>query len=193
MAAGGAAAGDAVAGGDERTANLLGALALSLTDRTVEAIAAAGGRSGAGAAALSALHHFLDGPSIDRLRQVLGLTSSGTVRLVDRLEQDGYVRRESGADGRATLVRLTPAGERAARAVTDARTRVLADALAALSPGDRGRLADLISPVLAGLVRGPGATRWLCRLCDLGACGRAEGRCPVANEAAARYGGPARG
>jgi DNA-binding MarR family transcriptional regulator len=178
-------------GGGERTANLLGALALSLSDRTVDAITAAGGRSGAGAAALSALHHFLDTPSIDRLRQVLGLTSSGTVRLVDRLVEDGYVRREAGVDGRTTLVRLTPAGEQAARAVTQARARVLADALAVLSPEDRDRLADLISPVLAGLVRGPGATRWLCRLCDLGACGRSEGRCPVANEAAARYGATA--
>ena len=39
--------------------------------------------------ALSALHHFLDAPSVDLLRQVLGLTSSGPVRLLDRLHAAG--------------------------------------------------------------------------------------------------------
>jgi hypothetical protein len=37
-------------------------------------------------------------------------------------------------------------------------------------------------------MRGPGATRWMCRLCDLDACGRADGSCPVERAAAARYG-----
>jgi DNA-binding MarR family transcriptional regulator len=171
----------------DRAANLLGALALALTDRTTEAVAAATGHAETGAAALSALHHFLDGPSIDRLRQVLGLTSSGTVRLVDKLEQAGYVRRGAGTDGRTTVVRLTPAGRRMARKVSVARGQVLGGALGALDADDRDRLAELIGRVLAGMVRPPGATRWMCRLCDLAACGRSEGRCPVANEAAARY------
>jgi DNA-binding MarR family transcriptional regulator len=172
----------------ERAANLLGALALALTDRTTAAIAAATGHAETGAAALSALHHFLDGPSIDRLRQVLGLTSSGTVRLVDKLEQAGYVRRGAGTDGRATVVRLTPAGRRMARKVSAARGQVLGAALDPLDPAERDRLTELVSRVLAGMIRPPGATRWMCRLCDLAACGRSKGRCPVANEAAARYG-----
>ena len=50
---------------------------------------AAAGQSESAAAALSALLHFLDRPSVDLLRQVLGLTSSGTVRLVDRLAESG--------------------------------------------------------------------------------------------------------
>ncbi len=83
---------------------------------------------------------------------------------------------------------VTPAGQRTARQVSKARTRVLTDAVDALPPADRDRLADLISPMLAAMVRGPGATRWLCRLCHIQACGRSEGRCPAANEAAARYG-----
>ena len=51
------------------------------------------------APALSALLHFLDRRTVDLLRQVLGLTSSGTVRLVDRMAESGYVRR--GPDRRA--------------------------------------------------------------------------------------------
>ena len=69
-----------------RAGNVLGALALGLTDRMTTG-------SASDAAALSALHHFLRDPSIDLVRQVLGLTHSGTVRLVDRLAADGLVRR----------------------------------------------------------------------------------------------------
>src|SRR5262249_56867933 len=90
-----------------------------------EAMAAAGGRPESGAAALCALLHFLDRPSVDRLRQVLGLTSSGTVRLVDKLAESGYVRREPGADGRSVSVVLTGQGRRAAHRVPDSRAAAL--------------------------------------------------------------------
>src|SRR5918996_673413 len=101
-------------------ANVLGALALVVTDRTSDAIAEAAGQSVTGAAALSALHHFLDRPTIDRLRQVLGLTPSGTVRLVDRLAEAGYVVRGPGSDGRSRTVTLTAEGRRAAERVAQA-------------------------------------------------------------------------
>jgi DNA-binding MarR family transcriptional regulator len=158
-----------------RAGNVLGALALALTDRMTTG-------SPSDAAALSALHHFLRDPSIDLLRQVLGLTHSGTVRLVDRLAADGLVRRAAGADARTTVVRLTAAGRRAARRVSDTRATALGDALGALSAAEQEQLADLAGRVLVGLRRGAGATRWTCRLCDTTACGRLEGRCPVAGE-----------
>jgi rubrerythrin len=72
--------------------------------------------------------------------------------------------------------------------VTAARAAVLEEALAALSPAERRDLARLAARVLDGLVRHKLAreaesTRWICRLCDTDACGRAEGRCPAANAA----------
>lgn len=167
-------------------ANVLGALALVVADRTSDAIAAASGQSETAGAALSALHHFLDRPPIDLLRQVLGLTPSGTVRLVDRLVDAGYVTRGPGTDGRSRSVILTAEGRRAAERVARARADVLGAALAGLSVGERATLHALLGRVLASFVRGPGATRWVCRLCDTGACGRAEGLCPAANAAAAR-------
>ena len=173
--------------GLDRAANLLGALALVVADRTGDAIGGAAGQSTTAATALSALYHFLDRPSVDRLRQVLGLTSSGTVRLVDRLVEAGHVRRESGTDGRSTVVVLTAAGRRAARKVAAARAEVLGEALAGLTPDERRALEGLTSRVLVGLMRGPGATRWMCRLCDTHACGRERGECPVANAARERY------
>jgi DNA-binding MarR family transcriptional regulator len=172
----------------DRTGNILGALSLAVTDRTADAAGDAVGLSESAATALSALYHFLDEPSVDRLRRVLGLTPSGTVRLVDRLEDAGYVARRPGRDGRSVSLRLTAAGRRAARRVSDARAEVLEEALADLAPDERDALDALISRALVRFIRGPGATRWMCRRCDMYACGRDAGRCPVANAARERYG-----
>jgi DNA-binding MarR family transcriptional regulator len=148
----------------------------------VEAVDEASGSSGATAAALSALLHFLEEPTIDLLRRVLGLTSSGAVRLVDRLEAAGWVQRvPSRDDGRATSVHLTSAGRRAAIAVTRARGDVLELTLGVLSPEERETFEALASKVLVGMTRGPGAVRWICRLCDMDACGWREGGCPIRN------------
>jgi DNA-binding MarR family transcriptional regulator len=175
-------------GGPDQTANLLGALSLVIADRMADAMAEAGGRPESGAAALSALLHFLDRPAVDQLRQVLGLTSSGTVRLVDRMAESGYVQRGPGADGRSTSVSLTAIGRAAAEQVAAARAGVLLGALGGLSPAERETLRELMSKMLAGLIRGPGAVRWMCRLCDTGICRGAEGGCPVGNAVRARYG-----
>jgi DNA-binding MarR family transcriptional regulator len=167
-----------------RAANVLGALALVLTDRMADAVEDAAAQAESGATALSALVHVLPpDPSIDLLAQVLGLTHSGTVRLVDRLERAGQVRRGAGRDGRSTAVRLTAAGRRAATRVTTARTGQLSAALAVLTGDEQEQLAGLAGRVLAGLRRNGADTpvqRWTCRLCDTTACGRPAGRCPLA-------------
>ena len=171
----------------DRQANLLGALALVITDQTTQAVAAAGGQSASAAAALSALHHFLDRPTLDQLRKVLGLTPSGAVRLVDRLADAGLVRRGTGGDGRSRSVVLTEAGQRAARQITAARAALLSSALDELSPAERQTLHTLMSRIMASVVRSKDGGAWICRLCDPGACGRASGHCPAANAAAAKY------
>ena len=56
------------------------------------------------------MHVLPPDPSIDLLRQVLGITHSGAVRLVDRLERAGHVRRVPGSGRRTTAIRLTAAG-----------------------------------------------------------------------------------
>jgi DNA-binding MarR family transcriptional regulator len=171
---------------DRQAANLLGALSLALSDRLEGAVTGAAALAESDGVALSALHQFLESPRIDLLAQVLGLTSPGTVRLVDRLERAGLVRRVAGSDGRVTSVVLTAAGRRRAKAVARARTAMLDDALTALSPPEQREFAELAGKILAGLIRPPGARRWTCRLCDLAACGRAEGRCPVYEAAKVR-------
>jgi DNA-binding MarR family transcriptional regulator len=174
---------------ERQAANLLGALALALDDRLERAVTEAAGVAESDAVALSALHHFLDSPSVDLLARVLGLSSSGTVRLVDRLEEAGLVRRTTAPDGRVTSVALTAPGRRRARAVTRARTELMGQALDALTPAERRQFGELAGTILAGLIRPPGASRWTCRLCDVVACGRPDGHCPVYRAAKARYGG----
>ncbi len=190
MAEAGGAGGRDIAGPQaraDRAGNVLGALSLVIADQMADAVADAAGRSDSAGAALSALLYFLDRPTIDRLRQVLGLTSSGTVRLVDRLEESGYVRREAGSDGRSTAVVLTDAGQQAAARVSAARAAVLNRTLAVLSSQERTVLEELAGKLLVGMMRRPGATRWICRLCDTGVCRGTQGGCPVGNAARERY------
>ncbi len=175
-------------GGLDRPGNVLGALSLAVTDRTSAAVGHAAGQSESAAITLSALHHILDGPSMDLLRRVLGLTPSGAVRLVDRLEASGLVTRRPGSDGRSVSIHLTAAGRGAARRVSAARGRVLEDALSVLTPDERDEFDGMLSRVLRGLVRGSDSGRLTCRLCDTTACGRAEGRCPVADRSLKRPG-----
>ncbi len=169
---------------------MLGALALLISDSTSDSVAAVVGHSDTAAAALSAMDQFLDRPTLDRLRRVLGLTPSGAVRLVDRLAEAGLVTRQAGPDGRSRAVTLTVQGRQAARHVQRARADVLEQALASLTVDERRVLHGLAGRVLAGLVRAKvdsgrsGSGGWTCRMCDLRACGRDAGTCPAAHAAA---------
>jgi MarR family transcriptional repressor of emrRAB len=161
-----------------RAANLLGALSAALSDRLADAVEPTGGSSAA--AALVALHGPSSGGSIDALAGVVGLSHSGTVRLVDRLVADGLVERRRGADQRSASLVVTPAGRRAARQVLRGREANLQVLLAVLTDDQQEALVDIAETLLAELGRDPEAEPRVCRLCDLDACGRSRGRCPVA-------------
>jgi DNA-binding MarR family transcriptional regulator len=176
--------------GETTTANLLGAVALAIADRTSSEAATAAGQSVSAAAALSALSQYLDGTTLERLRQVLGLTPSGAVRLVDRLAAAGLATRGPGADGRARAVSLTGPGRRAAEKVRRARLGALDSVLEPLTRDETAALQDLLAKLMTTIVAEKDGGAWLCRLCDLPACGRDEGRCPAANAARAKYGPP---
>jgi DNA-binding MarR family transcriptional regulator len=160
--------------------NVVGALAVALGDRIRDATEDAAGMGGPLPAALSALQQWAGGRSVDTLAGGLRLSHSRTVRVIDRLEADGLATRERDpGDRRGVLVRLTPAGERAAAVVHAARDAALASTLAGLGPGERRALASLAERVLADVTTGRRAAGAICRLCDSHACGHHEGRCPV--------------
>ena len=171
-------------------ANVLGALALAIADQTEQAVVAATGQSVTAAAALSALSEFLDRPTLDQIRRVLGLTPSGAVRLIDRLAEAGLVTRGPGADGRTRSVILTDAGRRAAEAGAAARLIYLRDSLATLTVAERETLDHLLGRVIAAVVDRKDGGAWICRQCDLTGCGRSSGRCPAMNAATAKYAQP---
>ncbi|MFI9414621.1 MarR family winged helix-turn-helix transcriptional regulator [Nocardia gamkensis] len=154
----------------------------------VEAIATLGPSA---PAALAAMHEFLDGGSVTQLSSVLGLTHSGTVRLVDRLVVEGLVERVAAQDGRAVSLVLTQHGRSTAERILRARENSLASALSALSPDEIDNLAAVLDTMLTTVTHARAEERsartndrpqpWLCRLCDFAACGRSEGNCPVDN------------
>ena len=158
--------------------NVLGALGLAIADRLSEAAERAGGSSSA--AALVTLYGTRAGIRIDGLAGVVGLSHSGAVRLVDRLQADGLVERRRGADQRSAAVHLTPAGRRSARRVLGGREAAMYSMLDLLTGDQRAELSDLADRLLRELAVEPAAEARLCRICDLEACGRSSGHCPVA-------------
>jgi MarR family transcriptional regulator, negative regulator of the multidrug operon emrRAB len=168
---------------DLAAANVTGALAVAIADRL------------SGDSDAAALITLLErgGLTIEWLRRIVGLSHSATVRLVDRLCDQGLVRRWAGADRRSVSIRLTPNGRRAAERLRQGREDALVNLLAPLEREERAALRALADKVLAGAVagaaRGAEAGRWearlICRLCDHGACAAAGG-CPVDRAATER-------
>jgi DNA-binding MarR family transcriptional regulator len=183
---------------NRRLANLIGALSLALTDRIGAVADIASGFSDAAPAALVALHETgKPGRSIAELRQLVGLTHSGAVRLVDRLEVAGHVARRPGRDARTVAVVLTRRGTAAANRIRTARHEAVSAALADLDDAQHRQLEELAGVMLAKLATQRLALRAsgqmppggaICRLCDFVACGRPAGRCPVAGTATDRTG-----
>lgn len=162
-----------------REANLLGALALAVTDRMALAVTRATGLSGSAPAALVTLESPAGGATLDALCRALSLSHSGAVRLVDRLVAGGLVERRRGRDQRSRELALTPAGRRAVRRIRAARESACDALLASLTADQRTELTGGQALVLGALDDQARGTPWLCRLCDRQTCRRGRGGCPV--------------
>jgi MarR family transcriptional repressor of emrRAB len=160
--------------------NVLGALALGLTDDERDAVGVAipgGGPSLA--AALVTVANIAPAAGLPVLATALGLSHSGTVRLVDRLQDHGLAERAADAtDGRGVLVRLTPAGTRAVRRVRRARAASVDRWLTPLDDDERTTLTALVDRMLDARAEGRAHAHRTCRLCDPIACGHPD-TCPV--------------
>lgn len=66
---------------------------------------------------------------MEDLASVTGLTHSGAVRLVDRLEAADLLIHKTGKDGRSRAIVLTPKDRAASRKIRRVRTGALDDAL----------------------------------------------------------------
>jgi DNA-binding MarR family transcriptional regulator len=82
----------------------------------------------------------------------LMLTSSGTTKRLDRLEQAGLIAREPDPDDRrGTQISLTAAGRKLIDAVTAAHLDNERDLLTSLTDAEQRRLADLLRKLQLGL------------------------------------------
>jgi DNA-binding MarR family transcriptional regulator len=165
----------------DRLANVLGATALALTDRML------------GPGAVNALPSPVDHPSAvatlallnwvpkmpqGRLSYCLGLSQPATVRLVDRLEDAGLVRRARVHRRRQIWVEATEAGLGIARRYAAYRSDAMKTIVTALAPRDRTTFSRLLEHLASLLLDGKEHVMRVCRLCDARACGT-DDDCPM--------------
>jgi MarR family transcriptional regulator, negative regulator of the multidrug operon emrRAB len=164
-------------GAHRRGANLLGAWSLAVADAIRDATERVTGLGGGVPGALVTLDAY-PGRSIEDLRGALGLSQPGAVRLVDRLEHEGWAHRRPG-DGRALALELTPKGRRLASGLLAERERAIEELLEPLGERDRRTLERLMEKLLHTRAAGPGELEHMCRLCERRACPS----CPAARGA----------
>lgn len=159
------------------TNNLLGALALAVTDRVEDSLEHELGAGGNVSPALMSIG-TRPGESIDQLARVLGLSHSAAVRLVHRLDDRGWVRRRRGGeDGRTVLLSLTRSGTSAFQRLLNARDETIEGVIDGLTRQEHTTLCDLLTKLLGAIPGSREEARHVCRLCEHSICRGA--RCPV--------------
>ena len=155
--------------------NVVGALALALSDAVLSSTQEQAPEAGPAAAAIALLGHE-PGMTIERLRKALGLSHPGAVRLIDRLVAENVVeRKQSESDRRAVALHLTIAGESSCAEILQVRHQRIAQVLDILDPTERETLGMLTEKLLSNLVRDVDKAYSVCRLCDSSICTN----CPV--------------
>ncbi|MGH8876566.1 MAG: MarR family winged helix-turn-helix transcriptional regulator [Stackebrandtia sp.] len=160
----------------KRTANLLGATALAVTDTALGGPVRVSGLSNSGAAAVVVLSASGE-LSVTELGRRVGLSQSAAVRMVDGLQAGGLVERRSGL-GRSVLVRLSTSGTDTARDLLQARGAPLTELVSTLSPSQQETLSKLLAKLLTGIYEHIGDAEKICRMCDRASCVR-NAACPV--------------
>lgn len=158
----------------DRTANLLGTVALAVADRIEETALSVLNHAGETPAALVVIGYGL-GPSNEQLRSILGLSHPGAVRLVDRLVADGLARRGQGRDRRAVALYLTEKGSTLRNKLLKGRLASIRPLLTPLDETERMALATLLHKMLSSMETTDLQRCALCRLCDDSVCTN----CPI--------------
>jgi len=158
-----------------REINILGTLAMSLSDDVRAATSKVAGMSGETAAAIVMLGAN-PGLTVGQVAHALALSPSGAVRLVDRLAEEGLVVRTHGQDQRTVTLELTESGMTMRLAALKERERILRKALTGLSEEEVAMLGQFIDRMLRNLMVKPDQDYRFCRMCDEDAC---SPHCPI--------------
>lgn len=171
----------------QKALNVLGAYSMAVTDNVRSAVNRALGTGGETAAALIMVGPH-PGLSMGELARALAISYSGTGRLMDRLEAEGLVVRETfEGDHRSVVVKLTPAGEAKRLAALAQREVALSDATNRLSAEEIETLGALVTKAFGGmLTERDGQCYRFCRMCDESTC--VPTVCPVEAQWALMFG-----
>src|SRR3984957_5661311 len=120
----------------QRTENLLGVLALLVTDEMNAQTAVAALAGPTARAMLNAVGQYPDS-SIEVLRDAVDLSHPAAVRAVAGLVEAGLVEKKPGADKPALGPALTSAGRREAKRMQTARERMLQRVVGRLDDDER--------------------------------------------------------
>lgn len=161
-----------------RTANLLGAAALTITDRLLTVATQVAGTGAGGASALVTLT-TRPGIGVTELGAQVGVSQPQAARLVAGLAARGLLERRPGRDGRSVALYLTERGADTARQVLAARERELARLVDHLDAEERAALERGLEKLLDRVYDDIGSPWVICRLCDEAACLAAGATCPV--------------
>lgn len=157
-------------------ANKLGAFGVLLSDALGNATA---DLSPSAAALLLSLFYRQD-LTITALAKVAGIAQPTAVRVLDGLVRQGFIERK-GRAGRTTVLCVTRAGRKRARALQCARLSAMGSVLITLPPQERAAFGRALDAILAATTTSRSFARKTCRLCDHSIC---EGsRCPIGTRA----------
>jgi MarR family transcriptional regulator for hemolysin len=85
----------------------------------------------------------------DALSNRLSVDRSNAVRALQRLEQEGYIRRrKDDADKRAKLVQITPKGRKAVAEISRLRKKIAQSSFGDLREKEAGAIVDLLKKAL---------------------------------------------
>jgi DNA-binding MarR family transcriptional regulator len=159
--------------------NLLGALAVGYADLQATSMRR---RTELDDAALAALLAVYTRPAstVGDVARTTGLTHSGAVRTIDRLQDNGLITRTPGADRRRVGLYCTDAGTAKAEDALTSRRADLAALIGAATPTDDELvvLERFLEQLLEGLPKTDRGDAWhICRLCEHAACRGDD--CPV--------------
>ncbi len=157
-------------------ANLLGSYALAMMDKVEAAVEATTGFAGEAPAIIVTIGAE-PGNSTDFVARVVGLSHSGAVRAVAKLQKTGLVAKRTGSDARASALYLTPKGKRRMKQIIAAREAALMWVLDDFTDNDLKTLGRDIGRLLQSLTKSDLEGFTICRLCNDTVCRSIE--CPV--------------
>jgi DNA-binding MarR family transcriptional regulator len=152
-----------------RTANMLAAFAGEVSERANARLKSHPNQTDSTFAALNIMS-FWEGITNAQLAKALKLSHTATVRLVDKLEAQGYVQARRGKDKRATHLFLTDTGRRTAEPALVTRCAAVTDYLSVLSAEEEKQFSMLLEKLMRPLAKDAYGVSHFCRLCDFAAC-----------------------